>query len=483
MSDDKDISIENIIIKALYKDKKIREKIIPYLKYSLFDLVENIELMKFVKKFMEKYDKFPSVKETKLKIKNADIYEHLKRIISIDTSEYSKQFILSEIETHIREKTIMDICVDVVDKIQEGDVSKITMSPDALRTALGFSFDERVGLDVFNNDVEEEIYNFFHNSEYIVPTGLQSFDDIIEGGFHEKSLSLFLAETNLGKSLIMTALATNNILQNNNVLYISYEMSEYKITERILANIFDINIHDIKKMSKDSFSKAFQRIREKIKSKFIVKEYSPRGANVNHIRNLIKEIESKKKFKPDIIYVDYIGIMSSTENRKSDNTYTEIKRITEELRGLGVEFGIPIVSAVQSNRGGFGKDNIDLSNASDSVGTVFTGDVVVAVTQTEEMRAVNKYKWTTIKNRYGENKKTIPICVNYPKMRLSDDEEYIEKYGSKSSHKKSNKPVSNHNDSDDIDNESSKNDSIFIKRKPGIKKEKTKNKSTTIIFD
>lgn len=458
-------NIENVIMKFLYTNKNVREKVLPYIKFSIFEMVENIELIKFIKKFMERYDKFPSVKETKLKIKKPELYEHLKGCVGIDISEFSDEVIFDEIEDFIKEKGIMDVCVSIVEKINNGDMDEIKSAPDEIREAMAFSFDDKVGLDIFDESDEDNIYDFFHNKEYIISTGLDGFDELIDGGFHEKSLSLFMAETNMGKSLIMTALASNNVLQNKNVLYVSYEMSEFKIGERIMANIFDVNIGNIKKMTRGVFAKHFKTARQKIKSKFVVKEYSTKGGTVNHIRSLVKELYLKKKFRPDIIYIDYIGIMASAFKSKSDNTYTEIKRITEEVRGLAVELEVPIVSAIQTNRGGMGKDELELSNASDSVGTVFTGDLVVAVTQSDEMREANKYLWTLIKNRYGENKRSIPVKVNYPKMRVSDDDKSEDDVDDDKRRK--NKP-SKSKDDNDFKNVMPDTSSITKKRKVSV---------------
>lgn len=429
MSDDNQELLENIIIKFLYTNIEVRERVYPYLKFSLFDLVENVEIIKFVKKFMMKYDKFPSLKETKLKISDPDLFDHLKYVMKIDVSDYSDEVILGEIEEYIREKAMMDVCFKVAEKITNGESDNIKGSPDEMREAMAFSFDKQVGLDIFDKDCEDGIYNHFHNKEYVVSTGLETFDEIIEGGFHEKSLSLFMAETNMGKSLIMGALATNNLLQDKNVLYVTCEMSEHKIGERIIANVFDIETKELKRMSKDKFSDCFAKARERFKGKFIVKEYPTGFASVNHIRNLVKELYLKKKFKPDIIYIDYIGIMAATFRSKSDNTYNIQKRITEEVRGLAVELGIPIISAIQTNRGGFGVDELDLSNVSDSVGTAFTADIMIGVTQPDELRAVGKYRWTLIKNRYGINKVGVTIKVNYGKMRLTDDDRVDDKFG------------------------------------------------------
>lgn len=412
---------ENLIIKFLYTDEKLRERILPYLRFDLFDITENIELIKFIKKFIKRYEKFPSPKETKLKFKNAEAYKHLVRVLKMDTSEYSDELILDEAEYHIREKSVYDVIYKVVDKAQAGNLEELTSTPDEMREALAFTFDDTVGLDIFSDEAEEKMYEHLHSVDNVVSTGLETLDELIEGGFHEKTLNLLMAETNMGKSLIMGALATNNVFEGKNVLYVTCEMSEFKIGERVLQNSLDYSTKDLKKMTRDKFGECFRRAKEKLKSKFIVKEYATGVATVNHIRSLCKELWLKKKFVPDIIYIDYIGIMASTFKNKSDNTYTIQKRITEEVRGLAVELGIPIVSAIQTNRLGMGKEELDLTNTSDSIGTAFTADVMIGVTQTEELRSAFKYRWTLIKNRYGQNKVGLTIKVDYNKMRLSDD--------------------------------------------------------------
>jgi len=424
---DNDELLENIIMKFLYTDEKLRDKIVPYLKFSIFEEVENIELIKFAKKFMVKFKKFPNAKETRLMIKNSDTYRHLQKLLKMDTSEYTSEMILNETEIFIRQRCIMDVCYNIVEQINNDDMSAIGGSPDAMREAVAFSFDDSVGLDIFDASVEDSIYEQFHDSDVVIPTGLDSLDDYIEGGVHEKTLSLIMAETNMGKSLIMGALATNNVFMGKNVLYITCEMSEFKIGERVLANAFDMKIDDIKMLPKNKFGKCFAKSREKLKGKFVVKEYPTGVASVNDIRNVVKELALKKKFTPDIIYIDYIGIMSGTFTSKNDNTYTAQKRITEEVRGLAVELSIPIISAIQTNRGGMGKEELDMTNASDSIGTAFTADVIIGVTQTDELRAAGKYRFNIIKNRYGQNKVGVLINVNYPKMRLTDDEEYVKK--------------------------------------------------------
>jgi len=227
--------------------------------------------------------------------------------------------------------------------------------------------------------------------------------------------------TNLGKSLIMTSIGVECLLQNKNVLYVTCEMAEEKIAERVMANMFDVDIGVLNTIPRDKFMDKFEVFDKKIPEQFYVKEYAPRSISVNHIRVLLKELEAKRKFVPDIIFIDYLGIMMSTISRKSDNTYVELKRISEEVRALAVEFGVPIVSAIQSNRAAIGSAEIDLKNVADSIGSAATADIIVGVTQSEELREQGKYAWVFLKNRYGINKQKILINVNYNKMRISED--------------------------------------------------------------
>jgi hypothetical protein len=226
--------------------------------------------------------------------------------------------------------------------------------------------------------------------------------------------------SNLGKSLIKCSLATNSLLQNKNVLYLSLEMSEEKISERVLANLFDINLSDLKMLDKNKFMIKLQEHQQKLESNFYVVAYPPKSINANRIRNILKELQLKKKFVPDIIFVDYLGLMSPNATNKNSNTYSEQKTISEELRAIAVEFGMPIVSAVQTNRNGFGNAELDLTDIADSVGTVATADIIFGVTQTQEMRDAGRYSFLLLKNRYGENKKKRYIGVDYPKMRIYD---------------------------------------------------------------
>jgi len=227
--------------------------------------------------------------------------------------------------------------------------------------------------------------------------------------------------TNMGKSLIMASLAVSNVLQNKNVLYISCELSEDKTAERVLANLFDMPIGQIGFLSKDNFHQKYDKLQSTFHDKFVIKEYPSKSINTNAIRNLLKELKMKLKFEPDIIYLDQIENLNAIHKSKNDNSYNEMKRVTNEVRGLATEVGIPIVSAIQTNRDGFGSSELDLDNTGESIGFVQIADVVIGITQSDELRSAGKYSWRLLKNRYGINKRKISLCVDYERMRVYDD--------------------------------------------------------------
>ena len=413
------VFFEKILIRFLFIDDKIRDKVLPFLVPEIFEDHKNIQLIKTILAILEKFEHFPSVPEMKIELNSEEVYNRLIEIMEMDISEYKKEFLLSQIEDFIRDKMVHNVNVEIAMNLNNENEEQLKQTPDKLREALAFSFDTKVGLDFF--DEEDRLYNHLHNKDRVIPTSITQLNRLIEGGFHEKSLTLFMAETNLGKSLIMTSFGVDCILRNKNVLYVSCEMSEEKISERVMANMFDIATEDLKLLTRSKFHEKFESIRKQVKNKFIVKEYPTKSINTNHIRNLVKELKVRKKFVPDIIFLDYLGIMNPTYQSKGDNTYLEVKRISEEIRGMAVELGLPIVSAVQTNRGGFGDAEIDLTDISDSIGTAATADIIIGVTQSEEFRKMGKFNWIILKNRYGLNKHTFPVNVDYYKMRIYED--------------------------------------------------------------
>lgn len=407
------------MLKLLFQKKDIREKILPFLSVDIFDSFEHKEITKKILSFIDDYNKFPTVFDMKLVLDNKEVFEEFKKVLYIDTNKYSKESLLLELESFFKKKLIWNVVTDIAEKLKDDGIKNISESPDQLRTSLSFSFDTQIGLDLFSD--EERMFNHFNKKDKYIPSGLFCLDRLIGGGFHDKNLHLVLAATNTGKSLIKCSLASNAISKNKNVLYITLEMSEERIAERILQNIFDLRQSELKKLDSDNFKLKYKDIKEKIKNKLIIKEYPTKGANTNSFRNLLKELEIKKKFIPDIIFIDYLGIMTTNNIGKNDNTYTEGKKVSEEVRGLAVEIKKPIISSIQTNRKGIGSSDIDVDDVADSIGTAATADLIIGVTQSEELREQGKYCFIIIKNRFGLNKIKVIVGVDYEKMRIFDD--------------------------------------------------------------
>jgi hypothetical protein len=411
---------EDVLMKYLFTDSEIRDKVVPFLSESkVFHKKVNSLVMDSVFALIEQYEEFPSAKEVFAHMDDEDAFDHLDEVLNMELGDFKKTFLMDQIETFFRKKLIENITSEVSDSLNDED----WYNPDAvdkLREAYAFSFNCDIGMDIFSS--AERMYEFFHDEKIFTPTDIRNFDVLIQGGFHNKTLSLFMAGTNVGKSLIMASLAVNNMYRNKKVLYISCEMSEEKITERVLSNTFDVPIADLPRMSKENFVKRFESFSQ-YKQQFMLKEYPPRKLNANKIRNLLKELKLKKNFIPEIIYVDYLALMMPNINTKGQATHESLTIITEELRAVAVEFDVPIVSAVQVGRDGLSSTDIDLDDISGSIGITFTADVIIAVTQSDELLKDGKYCWTIIKNRYGQKKCWLTVNVDFERMRITYDKD------------------------------------------------------------
>jgi archaellum biogenesis ATPase FlaH len=338
----------------------------------------------------------------------------------MDVSDYSKEFILEELEEFYRKSLIANSLVEMQERINK-PTNELQDFPDVFRESLSFTFDSNIGLSFLEDG--ERMYAALHDKDKVISTGLKSLDKYIAGGLHEKSLSLWLAEVNKGKSLIMTSLSSSLLYHNKNVLYISLEMTEEKIGERIQANLFDINVNDLKLLDKKTFMKKHEALKQLTKSNLVIVQYGAKTVNANKVRSILKDLKMKKNFVPDVIFVDYLGLMTTNNKSKDSNSYTEMKTVSEELRAVFVEENIIGVSAIQTNRSGMNNVDLDMTNIADSIGTAATADLIVAVTQTDEMKEAGRYKFSIIKNRYGLNGQYTLVGVDYPKMRVYDIED------------------------------------------------------------
>ena len=311
-------------------------------------------------------------------------------------------------------------------KIADGQDDKRSEDaiPSILQEALAVSFDDHIGHDYIED--YEDRFAFYHRNENKVPFDLSLFNKITKGGISNKTLNVALAGTGVGKSLFMCHMASSALLQGKNVLYITLEMAEEKIAERIDANLLNVNIKDIEDLPEQLFESKVQRLAQKTTGKLIIKEYPTASAHSGHFQALLNDLALKKSFKPDIIFIDYLNICASSRYKGAlVNSYTYVKAIAEELRGLACEFDLPIVSATQTTRSGYGSSDVDLTDTSESFGLPATADFMFALISTEELEGINQIMVKQLKNRYNDLNifKRFVVGIDRSKMRLYDVED------------------------------------------------------------
>jgi KaiC/GvpD/RAD55 family RecA-like ATPase len=409
-------------------------KTIPYLKKEYLSESQDKKLFEEIQQFVNKYNTVPPPAALNIAIKNrTDITEpELKKVtelleeISKDKTEHRLEWLVDETEKFCQEKAVYNAIMDSIQILDGKDSARTKGSiPSILSDALGVSFDPNVGHDYLDNS--DSRYDFYHRVEKRIPFSLQYFNAITQGGLPQKTLNIALAGTGVGKSLFMCDFAANCLLNQYNVLYITLEMAEERIAERIDANLLDVTLDDLKMMPKDTFEKRMERLKKKAKGKLIIKEYPTASANAAHFRALLNELELKRNFKPDIIFIDYLNICASARIKAGANvnSYTYVKAIAEELRGLAMERSVPIVSATQTTRSGYNNSDPGLEDTSESFGLPATADFMFALISTEELEKLGQIMVKQLKNRYGDpNKhKRFVVGVNRAKMQLFDLEQ------------------------------------------------------------
>lgn len=421
------MKIETLILKSLLLNENYCRSVLPYLKKEYFTDFPDKTLFKYISFFIETYNEQPTVEALKVMLSESSLKEEeLKETISsleeyIEGEENNLEWLINKTEEFCKEKAIHNAileCIHIIsDKKEKKDKGVI---PDILKDALSISFDPTVGHD-FLEDYEER-YEFYHKKEEKVPFDIADLNVITKGGLPKKTLNVILAGTNVGKSLAMCHFATSNIIAGKNVLYITMEMAEEKIAERIDANLLDVSLENLNIISKTQYESLLKIAKEKTTGKLIVKEYPTSSANVNHFRHLLSELSLKKKFIPDIIYLDYLNICASSRVKFSPNvnSYIMIKSIAEEIRGLAVEFNVPIVTATQTNRTGFSSTDVELTDTSESFGLPATADFMIALINSDELEKMSQLMIKQLKNRYNDvsmNKKFY-VGVDRSKMRL-----------------------------------------------------------------
>ena len=429
--------LETTILKNLIYNEEYTRKVLPFLSVNYFQEREDKILYEKIDEYINQYNTLPTqealaIELDKSSIKDEEFQNSLKLLESItnENDEANISWLLDSTEKFCQDRAIYNAVVESISILDEkGRNTRDKGSiPDILSDALSVSFDPHVGHDYFLD--ADERYKFYHRIEEKIPWDLEFFNRITKGGLSNKTLNIALAGTGVGKSLFMCHVAASCLSQNYNVLYITLEMAEEKIAERVDANLLNISIDDLQKIPKDLYDKKIDKLKQTIKGKLIVKEYPTAAANVNHFRALLNELNLKKSFVPNIILIDYINICTSSRIKQGANvnSYTYIKSIAEELRGLAVENAIPILSATQTTRSGFTNTDIGLEETSESFGLPATADFMFAIISTEQMEELNQIMIKQLKNRYSDptsNRKFV-IGIDRSKMKLYDVEQFAQ---------------------------------------------------------
>jgi replicative DNA helicase len=423
--------IETTVLKNLIHNEDYLRKVIPFLKEDYFtDTTDKISF-KLISDFVKKYNKSPTIEALEISLQNSSLSEGQFRdasglIKSLTLFEESNQeWLVEETEKFCKDKAVYNAILNSI-QILDGKDNQHTKDgiPSLLQEALGVCFDSTVGHDYFEN--AEERYEFYHKKENRIPFDLDIFNKITQGGMPNKTLNIVLAGTGVGKSLFMCHVASSVLAQGKNVLYITMEMAEEKIAERLDANLLNIEIDQIKDLPKQMFNKRLEKVHNKTSGKLIVKEYPTASAHVGHFKSLLNELSLKREFRPDIIFIDYLNICASSRFKPggSVNSYTYVKAIAEELRGLAVEFNVPVMSATQTTRSGYSNTDVDLTDTSESFGLPATADFMFALISTEELEQLNQIMVKQLKNRYNDPTlyKRFMVGVDRAKMRLYDVE-------------------------------------------------------------
>jgi archaellum biogenesis ATPase FlaH len=426
-------NIEQTILRNILTDEKYMRKVLPFIKPDYFQGVYRT-LFKEAGKYVAKYNKLPTSETLIIELQESSSMSNEQFQMSMDIvpqlfthEKIDHDWLIDSTEKWCQDRAIHNAIMESI-TIIDGKHDSLTKGalPDLLSKALGVAFDTNVGHDYVEN--AEQRYEFYHTEEDRIPFDLEYFNKITKGGVPNKTLNIALAGTGVGKSLFMCHVAANALVEGRNVLYITMEMAEERIAERIDANLLNVPIDQLDTMSKDMFTTKVADLARKTTGKLIVKEYPTGSAHSGHFRGLLNELKLKKQFEPDIIFIDYLNICASSRMKAmggSINSYTYIKAIAEELRGLAVEYDLPIFSATQTTRSGYSNSDVGLEDTSESFGLPATADLMFALISTEELEQQGQIMVKQLKNRYNDptQHKRFVIGVDRSKMRLFDVDE------------------------------------------------------------
>jgi replicative DNA helicase len=442
--------IETAILSNLIHNEEFCRKVVPHLKTDYFSERKEAAIASLLIKFFEEYNKPASPEVVQIEIGNLkgftdkEVPEMMEYAKQLDKEEPNQEWLLGQTEKFCKDRAVYNAILNSI-KIIDGRDKQHTQDaiPSILSDALAICFDNHVGHDYI--DDAQSRYDYYHRVEEKIPFDLEMFNKITKGGLSKKTLNIALAGTGVGKSLFMCHVAAGALVQGRNVLYITMEMAEERIAERIDANLLNLTMDELKVVDRDIYETRLGKIAAKTKGKLIVKEYPTASAHAGHFRALLEELKMKREFQPDIIMIDYLNICSSQRMKMgaSVNSYTYIKSIAEELRGLAVEYNVPIVSATQTTRSGFTNSDPGLEDTSESFGLPATADFMFALVSNEELEQLNQIIVKQLKNRYNDPNsfKRFIIGVDRSKMKLYDVEASAQDGLSDARQERNDKPV------------------------------------------
>jgi replicative DNA helicase len=423
--------IEQKILSNLIFDEQYCRKVIPFMKKEYFADKKELIVVSEIIDFFSKYNK-PASKEilsieasNRKDLNDKELIEVLDFVETLESTPVNEQWMLENTEKFCKDRAVYNAILSSIKIIDGGDkVHTKDAIPSILSDALSVSFDNNIGHDYLED--QSSRYDFYHKVEERIPFDLEMFNKITNGGLPKKTLNIALAGTGVGKSLFMCHMAAAALVQGKNALYITMEMAEERIAERVDANLLNLTMDELKVVDREIFESRMQKLSKKTQGKFIIKEYPTASAHAGHFRALLEELKMKKNFIPDIVFIDYLNICASQRMKQggSVNSYTYIKAIAEELRGLAVEYNVPLVSATQTTRSGFTNSDPGLEDTSESFGLPATADFMFALVSNEELEELNQIIVKQLKNRYSSlnTYKRFVVGIDRSKMKLYDVE-------------------------------------------------------------
>jgi replicative DNA helicase len=422
--------LETTILRNLLSDEEYTRKVMPFLKNDYFHDHPERLLFQQIESFVTKYNSLPTTEALVIDLGNdSDIgeldFESAQSILSSFTGEYEKpaaEWLADQTEHFCQEKAVYNAVMESI-QILDGKQDKMKESiPEILSDALAISFDTNVGHDYLEDS--DKRFDFYHKRENHIPFDLEYFNNITNGGVCNKTLNVLMAGPGVGKTLAMCHFAASYLSQGKNVLYVTLEMAEERISERIDANLLNVSLNDLYDLPKVLYDSKIQKLRDNTVGKLIVKEFPTAQAGVGHFRHLFNELNLKKSFVPNILIVDYINICTSSRYKPGANinSYTYIKSIAEEMRGFAIERNIPVITATQVNREGFGSSDMGMENTAESFGLPATADLFLAIITSDELESLNQLMVKQLKNRYNDPTvhRRFVVGVDRAKMRLYD---------------------------------------------------------------